>query len=178
MFNLIGGFLQKVGVIIGGTFIAIGSAFGGTPTAVSPIATTTSEVRSAASVPVVSVPSQTSIKNDTSPQKVVGTGTVMPSVPSTNSSTNLLIEKCKAENATWLAAWPALEQSIRSKVHSDYQDAVWSNMQQYKGVITAGDIASSTSNAEIRLEQQAVAEAKTKFDLAGSAAYQKCLSAI
>jgi len=90
----------------------------------------------------------------------------------------LLIEKCKAENSIWLATWPALEQSIRDKVRNDYQSALLSYAQQYKGIITAGDIASSTSASGTRMEQQAVSDAKTKFDLAGSEAYQKCLSTI
>ncbi len=103
---------------------------------------------------------------------------VPASLPKKNNNLDLLIEKCKAENSKWLAAWPSLEQSIRDKVRSDYQSAIWSYMQQYKGVVTAGDIASSTSSLALRQEQQAVSVAKTKFDLAGNEAYQKCLSTI
>lgn len=91
---------------------------------------------------------------------------------------NLAIEKCKAENSKWLAAWPALEQAIRDKVRSDYQNALWSYAQQYQGIITAGDIASSTSNVETQMEQKAINEARTKFNLAGADSYRKCLEAI
>ena len=172
MFNFIGSILAKTGAVIGGVFISIGAFFGGIPPAQEVVPTAPAE--EAVIATTTTAESSVSENRETLAPK---NKEVIP-VSVANNNQALLIEKCKAENSIWLATWPALEQSIRDKVRSDYQSAVWSYMQQYKGVVTAGDIASSTSSSELRQEQQAVSVAKTKFDLAGSEAYQKCLAAI
>lgn len=173
MFNFIGSILAKTGAVISGVFISIGAFFGGIPPAQEIVPIAPAEEAMIATATTTAESSDSENRESLAPRNKE----VIP-VPVTNGNQMLLIEKCKAENAIWLATWPALEQSIRDKVRNDYQSALLSYAQQYKGIITAGDIASSTSASGTRIEQQAVSDAKTKFDLAGSEAYQKCLSTI
>lgn len=106
-----------------------------------------------------------------------------PSISNTVSKPNdslLQIEKCKAQLLEWQAIWPILEQKAREKGLLEYQNYILSLMSQGfgSGVITAGDLGSSTSSMKLKMQQDAVNKAKIEFDLAGSSAYQECLTRI
>lgn len=121
--------------------------------------------------------------NTTSKPKVVEEqvpSTPAPQAVNQQDDKALAIEKCKAQHQSYLAGWPLFEQKAKEAGQKRYQDYLLSLMASGygSGLITASELASSTSSTKTKMEQEEVSKAKVQFDTTGNTIYQECLNSI